>query len=165
MSDLLSPAQQSVSLENASTEELYFAIQVNLIVLSKVQIDDHLDTSKRIFTIMRPSQYKFASVQVPVIRWWYSMNRQNAIVSIQQLYYYTSTLLENPKLAEDQKNRLKKHLVNSHAGIRHLMETYSQDPATQARLKCLIDETKKYDDARRAKRRNHDDILRQQSNK
>ena len=59
MSDLISFDSGSASdpvYEGATSQELYYIVQVNLLVVARLQIDDLLDTSEKIYKIQRPSQ-------------------------------------------------------------------------------------------------------------
>jgi len=141
MSDLISFDGGSVSdpvYEGATEQELYFIIQVNLLVVGRLQVDDLLDTTEKIYKIQRPSQ---AILPLGIWRWYYGLSRTATITSLQRLCFHTQSLLQNGSLKDAQKKRLRRHLNKSHQGIRKLIETYRTDAATQARLKCLIEET------------------------
>jgi hypothetical protein len=143
MSDLISfdgPACDPV-YEGATQQELYFIIQVNLLVVARLQVDDYLDTGEKIYKIQRPSQ---TMLPLGIWRWWGGLSRVTAITNLQRLYYHTQQLLQSSDLKKQQKKRLLKHLERSHCGVKKLMETYRQDAATQSRLKCLIEETKDF---------------------
>ena len=69
MSDLISfdgPACDPV-YEGATQQELYFIIQVNLLVVARLQVDDYLDTGEKIYKIQRPSQ---TMLPLGIWRWW-----------------------------------------------------------------------------------------------
>jgi hypothetical protein len=141
MSDLISFDGGSVSdpvYEGATEQELYFIVQVNLLVVGRLQVDDLLDTAEKIYKIQRPSQ---AILPLGLWRWYYGLSRTATITSLQRLCFHTQSLLRSESLKAAQRKRLRKHLGKSHQGIRKLIETYRTDAATQARLKCLIEET------------------------
>ena len=141
MSDLISFDGGSVSdpvYEGATEQELYFIIQVNLLVVARLQVDDLLDTAEKIYKIQRPSQ---AILPLGIWRWYYGLSRSATVTSLQRLYFHTQTLLQSAVLKAAQKKRLRRHLSKSNQGISKLIETYQRDAATQARLKCLIEET------------------------
>ena len=140
MSSLISFDMGSESdpiFDGCSEMELYFVCQVNLLVVARLQVDDLLNTSEKIYKIQRPSQDMF----IPVYRWWYGLSRHNTTTNLQRLYYHSHKLLQANTLQSPQKNRLKKHLQRSLSGLRKLIETYRNDAATVARIKCLIEET------------------------
>lgn len=141
MSDLISfdtGAAPDPVYEGCTEQELYFIVQVNLLVVARLQVDDLLDTTEKIYKIQRPSQ---AILPLGLFRWYYGLSRNSAVSSLQRLFYHTQKLLQTGTLKEPQKKRLRKHLGRSHQGIRRLMETYRSDAAVQARLKTLIEET------------------------
>lgn len=141
MSDLISFDSGSVSdpiYEGLTQQELYFVIQVNLLVIARLQIDDLLDTSEKIFKIQRPSQ---TILPLGMWRWYYGLSRTETTSNLQRLYYHTQQLLQNDTLKEAQKLRLEKHLLKSHSGVKKLIETYRNDAGVTARLRCLIEET------------------------
>lgn len=151
MSDLISFDSGSTSdpiYEGATPQELYFIVQVNLLVVARLQIDDLLDTSEKIYKIQRPSQ---TMLPLGIWRWYYGLSRKETTTNLQRLYFHTQQLLQNETLKDAQKYRLQKHLSKSHQGVKKLIETYRNDAGVTARLRCLIEETtdtvshKKYD--------------------
>lgn len=141
MSDLISFDSGSVSdpiYEGATPQELYFIVQVNLLVVARLQIDDLLDTSEKIYKIQRPSQ---TMLPLGIWRWYYGLSRVETTSTLQRLYYHTQQLLQNDTLKGAQKRRLQKHLSKSHQGVKKLIETYRNDAGVTARLRCLIEET------------------------
>ena len=123
--------------DGCTEQELYFIVQVNLLVVARLQVDDLLDTSEKIYKVQRPSQDMF----IGVWRWWYGLSRHSTTMNLQRLYYHTQKLLQAQPLKTPQKTRLKKHLQRSHSGLKKLIETYRSDAATVARIKCLMEET------------------------
>ena len=53
MSDLINfdGASSDPVYEGATQQELYFIIQVNLLVVARLQVDDYLDTGEKIYKI------------------------------------------------------------------------------------------------------------------
>ena len=141
MSDIISFDSGSVSdpiYEGATPQELYFIVQVNLLVVARLQIDDLLDTSEKIYKIQRPSQTIFP---LGIWRWYYGLSRVETMANLQRLYFHTQKLLQSESLKAAQKDRLQKHLSKSHQGVKKLIETYRNDAGVTARLRCLIEET------------------------
>lgn len=141
MSDLISFDSGSVSdpiYDSSTQQELYYVIQVNLLVIARLQIDDLLDTSEKIYKIQRPSQ---TILPLGMWRWYYGLSRKDTTSNLQRLYYHTQQLLQSDTLKAAQKSRLEKHLLKSHSGVKKLIETYRNDAGVTARLRCLIEET------------------------
>ena len=141
MSDIISFDSGSTSdpiYEGATQQELYFIVQVNLLVVARLQIDDLLDTSEKIYKIQRPSQ---TMLPLGVWRWYYGLSRKETTTNLQRLYFHTQQLLQHETLKDAQKHRLQKHLSKSHQGVKKLIETYRNDAGVTARLRCLIEET------------------------
>ena len=141
MSDLISFDSGSASdpiYDGATQQELYFIVQVNLLVVARLQIDDLLDTSEKIYKIQRPSQ---AVLPLGIWRWWYGLSRTETTSNLQRLYFHTQQLIQSDNLKAVQKTRLRKHLSKSHQGVKKLIETYRNDAGVTARLRCLIEET------------------------
>ena len=154
MSDLISFDSGSASdpvYEGATSQELYYIVQVNLLVVARLQIDDLLDTSEKIYKIQRPSQ---TMLPLGLWRWYYGLSRKDTTINLQRLYYHTQQLLQNDTLKETQRHRLRKHLSKSHQGVKKLIETYRTDAGVTARLRCLIEETT--DSAERQSQKMHD---------
>ena len=144
MSDLVSFDTGCVSdgvFDNCTEQELYFVCIVNLLVLSKMQVDDLLDTSEKIYKIQRPSQ---VILPLGMFRWWYGLSRTSTITNLQRLYYHSQKLLRAESLKIPQKTRLRKHLQRSLNGLKKLVETYRSDLSTISRLKLLQEETSDY---------------------
>lgn len=123
--------------DGCTEQELYFIVQVNLLVVARLQVDDLLDTSQKIYKIQRPSQ----DTLIGLYRWWYGLSRHSTIMNLQRLYYHSQKLLQAKSLKTAQKIRLKKHIQRAAAGLKKLIETYRSDAATVARIKCLMEET------------------------
>ena len=123
--------------DGCTEQELYFIVQVNLLVVARLQVDDLLDTSQKIYKIQRPSQ----DMLIGMYRWWYGLSRHSTIMNLQRLYYHSQKLLQAQSLKTPQKNRLRKHIQRAGAGLKKLIETYRSDAATVARIKCLMEET------------------------
>ena len=141
MSDMISFDSGSVSdpiYEGATPQELYFIVQVNLLVVARLQIDDLLDTSEKIYKIQRPSQ---TILPLGIWRWYYGLSRTETTANLQRLYFHTQQLLQSGSLKDAQRHRLQRHLSKSHQGVKKLIETYRNDAGVTARLRCLIEET------------------------
>ena len=98
MSDLISFDSGSTSdpiYEGATPQELYFIVQVNLLVVARLQIDDLLDTSEKIYKIQRPSQ---TMLPLGIWRWYYGLSRKETTTNLQRLYFHTQQLLQNETL-------------------------------------------------------------------
>ena len=125
-------------------DELYYRTCINLLVISKLQVDDLLDTRKKTFELLRPSQ---SWIPLSAYRYWYSQNRRDNVVAIQQLFYDVNKIdsgnLSQLQLTDEQQHRLKKLVSKSRKGLKKLSETYSKDVQTTARIEYLYTESEK----------------------
>ena len=90
MSDMISFDSGSVSdpiYEGATQQELYFIVSVNLLVVARLQIDDLLDTSEKIYKIQRPSQ---TVLPLGIWRWYYGLSRTETTANLQRLVFRSS---------------------------------------------------------------------------
>ena len=142
MSALVSSAL--LNNEEADDDEIYYQTCINLIVLSKLQVDDLLDTRKKTFELLRPSQ---SWIPLGMYRYWYSQNRRDNVVALQQLFYDVNKIdtgkLHQLELSKEQKTRIKKLVSKSRKGLKKLSETYSKDVQTTARIEYLYTESEK----------------------
>tara|TARA_A100001015_G_C15044888_1_gene742895 strand:- start:3559 stop:4044 length:486 start_codon:yes stop_codon:yes gene_type:complete len=125
-------------------DELYYQTCINLIVISKLQVDDLLDTRKKTFELLRPSQ---SWIPISVYRYWYSQNRRDNVVALQRLFFDVNKIdsgnLSQLRLTDEQQHRLKKLVSKSRKGLKKLSETYSKDVQTTARIEYLYTESEK----------------------
>ena len=130
--------------EEADEDEIYYQTCINLIVLSKLQVDDLLDTRKKTFELLRPSQ---SWIPLGMYRYWYSQNRRDNVVALQQLFYDVNKIdtgkLHQLVLSKEQKTRIKKLVSKSRKGLKKLSETYVKDVQTTARIEYLYTESEK----------------------
>ena len=119
-------------------EELFHITSVNLIVVTRLQVEDHLCVTKGMFTIQRPGT---TWIPLSVQRWYYSQSRETTMTNIKTMYDNATWILKHMELTEKQTNRLKKLIRNSHKGIRKLQTTYIKDVNMVARLAALVSST------------------------
>ena len=119
-------------------EELYHTTSVNLIVVARLQVEDHLCVTKGMFEIQRPGTQW---IPLAVLRWYYAQSRENAVANIKCMYDNATWILRHMELSDKDKNRLKKLIRNSHKGIRKLQTTYIKDVNIVARLANMVSAT------------------------
>lgn len=116
-------------------EELFHVTSVNLIVVARLQVEDHLCVTKGMFTIQRPST---TWVPLSVLRWYYAQSRETTIANIKTMYDNATWILKHMELTDKDILRLKKLIRNSHKGIRKLQTTYIKDINVVARLTTMV---------------------------
>ncbi len=137
-------AQNNTDIEIDDEDEIYYQTCINLLVVSKLQVDDLLDTRKKTFELLRPSQ---SWIPLSVYRYWYSQNRRDNVVALQKLFYNVnkidSGMFANIKLDNTQKLRLKKLVSRARKGLKKLCQTYNKDVQTVARIHFLYEDAEK----------------------
>ena len=105
-------------------EELFHITSVNLIVVGRLQVEDHLCVTKGMFTIQRPGTMW---IPLAVQRWYFSQSRETTLSNIKTMYDNATWILKHMDLTDKDILRLKKLVRNSHKGIRKLQTTYIKD--------------------------------------
>jgi hypothetical protein len=119
-------------------EELFHITSVNLIVVARLQVEDHLSVTKGMFTIQRPGTQW---IPLALLRWYYSQSRESAIGNIKCMYDNAAWILRHMELSDKDRTRIKKLIRNSHKGIRKLQTTYIKDVNVVARLAAMTSST------------------------
>lgn len=137
-------AQNNTDIEIDDEDEIYYQTCINLLVVSKLQVDDLLDTRKKTFELLRPSQ---SWIPLSVYRYWYSQNRRDNVVALQKLFYNVNKIdigmFAKITLDHTQKLRLKKLVSRARKGLKKLCETYNKDVQTVARIHFLYEDAEK----------------------
>tara|TARA_B100001094_G_scaffold17594_2_gene15182 strand:+ start:55590 stop:56069 length:480 start_codon:yes stop_codon:yes gene_type:complete len=125
-------------------DEIYYQTCINLLVISKLQVDDLLDTRKKSFELLRPSQ---SWIPLSLYRYWFSQNRRDNVVALQRLFFNVNKIdsgqMQKLRLDNEQKVRLKKLVSKARKGLKKLQETYSKDVQTTARIHYLFEDSEK----------------------
>lgn len=119
-------------------EELFHITSVNLIVVGRLQVEDHLCITKGMFTIQRPG-----TMWIPLAlqRWFYAQSRETTLSNIKTMYENATWILKHMDLTDKDILRLKKLVRNSHKGIRKLQTTYIKDVNVVAQLAAMVSST------------------------
>ena len=119
-------------------EELFHITSVNLIVVGRLQVEDHLCITKGMFTIQRPG-----TMWIPLAlqRWFYAQSRETTLSNIKTMYDNATWILKHMDLTDKDILRLKKLVRNSHKGIRKLQTTYIKDVNVVAQLAAMVSST------------------------
>jgi hypothetical protein len=113
------------------------ALFVNLKLLAACRPYEKLNTRSQFFELVPPEGT--GGVPSWLARWWRGENRADALQKIHDLYCGAGELLNMDGVSEMEKERLRKHLMQSIGGVESLKKTYELDKTTIAKLDCIMD--------------------------
>lgn len=121
------------------TEEALF---VNLKVLSKLDVNQKLNTTGRLFQLSTADNTTYVYINyIPefVRRWLSGNNRENNFNRIRDLIKNALTVLQKT----EDKSSIVEHLKNALIGLDNYQKTYENDLTFSCRVKTLTDEIRR----------------------